>query len=164
MTRPIRRSSGPRRSVAGFSLIEVLIAILVLALGLLGYALLQTMNLRYTQSANYRTVATNLAHDLLDQMRANRLSVELYGSTSSFTAGSVTVPAGGCTRPTTTGPASRVTAAQSIARWKCSVADALGPGAAANVSYADGVANVAITWAERVESGSPTTFAVSTRL
>ena len=59
---------------AGFSMIEVLIALLVLAFGLLGFALLQTLNLRYTQSANTRTQATNLAYDLLDQMRSNRLT------------------------------------------------------------------------------------------
>lgn len=138
-------------------MIEVLIAILVLAMGLLGYALLQTMNLRYTQSANYRTVATNLAHDLLDQMRANRLSAAKYGSLASFAAGSVSMD-DGCTRPI-----GSVTSEEIVARWQCSVVDALGPDAAATVSYADGVANVAIIWGERVDSGS-TTFAVSTRL
>lgn len=139
-------------------MIEVLIAILVLAMGLLGYALLQTMNLRYTQSANYRTVATNLAYDLLDQMRANRLSVAAYGSKAGFAAGSVSV-VDGCTRPVDT-----VTVDQNIARWQCSVVHALGPDAAAVVSYNNGVANVAITWGERVGTDPSTTFAVSTRL
>lgn len=146
-----------RRSIAGFSMIEVLIAILVLAMGLLGYALLQTMNLRYTQSANYRTVATNLAHDLLDQMRANRLSAAKYGSLASFTAGSVPVD-DGC--PRTIGS---VTAEETIERWQCSVVVALGPDAAADVSYTNGIANVAISWGERVDTGS-TRFAVSTQL
>ncbi|KGT84573.1 pilus assembly protein PilV, partial [Xanthomonas vasicola] len=56
----------------GFSLLEVLIAIVVLAFGLLGFALLQTANVRFVQSSNYRTQATNLAYDLMDQMRSNR--------------------------------------------------------------------------------------------
>ena len=47
--------AGRRSSVGGFSLLEVLIALVVLGFGLLGYALLQTMNLRFTQSANQRT-------------------------------------------------------------------------------------------------------------
>ena len=67
-----RRRFGMPRRQAGFSLIEVMVAVLVLGIGLLGFALLQTMTLRFTQSANYRTQATNLAYDLLDQMRANR--------------------------------------------------------------------------------------------
>ena len=40
----------PRRAgrQSGFSMIEVLIALLVLAFGLLGLAFMQTLNLRYT--------------------------------------------------------------------------------------------------------------------
>lgn len=68
------RAPGGRRAAGGFSMIEVLITIIVLAFGLLGFALLQTMNVRFVQSANYRTQATNLAYDLIDQMRANASS------------------------------------------------------------------------------------------
>src|SRR5690554_8062465 len=90
----------PRRKLAsGFSMIEVLVSLLVLALGLLGFALLQTMNLRYTQSADYRTHATNLAYELADQMRANRLSAADY-TAATFAAG--TVAGGNCGRPTGT--------------------------------------------------------------
>lgn len=57
------KSCSPRaRQSGGFTLLEVLIAIIVLAFGLLGFALLQTMNVRFVQSANYRTQATNLAY------------------------------------------------------------------------------------------------------
>lgn len=62
----------------GFSLIEVLVALLVLSVGLLGYALLQTTTVRFTQSANYRTQATNLTYQLIDQMRANRVMAATY--------------------------------------------------------------------------------------
>jgi type IV pilus assembly protein PilV len=57
---------------------EVMIAIIVLAFGLLGFALLQTMNVRFVQSANYRTQATNLAYDLTEQMRSNRYQAAWY--------------------------------------------------------------------------------------
>src|SRR5690606_1313288 len=77
--RSVGMSTHPqRRKAAGFSLIEVLIAILILAVGLLGFALMQTTTLRYTQSSDYRTRATNLAYELLDQMRVNRLSAADY--------------------------------------------------------------------------------------
>lgn len=61
-------ASQPRH--AGFSLIEVMVAVLVLALGLLGMAALQSVSLRYNQSANYRTQATNLAYEFIDTARS----------------------------------------------------------------------------------------------
>lgn len=55
----------------GFSLLEVLIALLVLSIGLLGLAALQTTSLRSNEMANMRTTATQLAYDISDRMRAN---------------------------------------------------------------------------------------------
>lgn len=55
----------------GFTLVEVLVAVLVLAIGLLGLAGLQVTGLRNNQSAYYRSQATQLAYDMADRMRAN---------------------------------------------------------------------------------------------
>jgi type IV pilus assembly protein PilV len=55
----------------GFSLIEVLVALLVLSIGLLGLAALQTTSLQYNTGSYFRTQATFLAYDILDRMRAN---------------------------------------------------------------------------------------------
>jgi type IV pilus assembly protein PilV len=55
----------------GFTLIEVLIAMLVLAVGLLGLAGLQAVSLGKNQSAYNRGQATQLAYDIADRMRAN---------------------------------------------------------------------------------------------
>lgn len=55
----------------GFSLLEVLIAILILAIGLLGMAQLQGSGMRSSHGAYLRTQATILAADILDSMRAN---------------------------------------------------------------------------------------------
>lgn len=57
---------------AGFSLIEVLVAVLVLAVGLLGMAGLQAVTLQNGQSAYMRSQATILAYDIMDRMRVNR--------------------------------------------------------------------------------------------
>ena len=150
---------GSRAGAAGFSMIEVLIALLVMAFGLLSFALMQTVNLRYTHSANIRTQATNLAFDMLDQMRSNRLTVVQY-TNATFAAGSV--PGTACTRVV----AATVTVADNIARWRCQVVAALGPQAAATVNYApgSGIANVTLTWSDRLAVDPNTTFATATQL
>lgn len=56
---------------SGVSLLEVLIAVLVLSVGLLGIAGLQTANIRNTQSAHQRTVAVLLAASMAERIRAN---------------------------------------------------------------------------------------------
>lgn len=55
----------------GFTLIEVLVAVVVLAIGLLGLASLQVFGLRNNHSAYMRSQATLLAYDMADRMRAN---------------------------------------------------------------------------------------------
>lgn len=59
----------------GFTLIEVLVTVIILAVGLLGIAGLQVMGLRYNQSALLRTQATQCAYDMADRMRTNNLGV-----------------------------------------------------------------------------------------
>ena len=62
----------------GFTLIEVLIAMLVLAVGLLGLAGLQAASLKNNQSAYNRSQAIQLAYDLADRMRANVTGAATY--------------------------------------------------------------------------------------
>lgn len=62
----------------GFSLLEVLIALVVLSTGMLGVAALYVESLRSGQTALFRTQATNLAADLADRIRANRAGVVGY--------------------------------------------------------------------------------------
>lgn len=59
----------------GFSLLEVLIAIVIFSFGLLGLAGLQLVSLTSNQSANIRSTATALAYDMADRMRANMAGV-----------------------------------------------------------------------------------------
>jgi type IV pilus assembly protein PilV len=57
---------------SGFTLLEVLVAILVLSIGLLGLAGLMASSIRNNHSAYQRTQATWLAYDMIDRMRVNR--------------------------------------------------------------------------------------------
>ena len=56
----------------GFTLLEVLVAIVVLSIGLLGLAGLMASSVRNNHSAYQRTQAAWLAYDMVDRMRANR--------------------------------------------------------------------------------------------
>ena len=60
-----------RRFAAGFTMIEVLVALVVLSVGLLGVAGLQIVGLKGNLSAAFRTQASYLADDIVDRMRAN---------------------------------------------------------------------------------------------
>jgi type IV pilus assembly protein PilV len=62
----------------GFTLLEVLVAMLVLSIGLLGLAGLMASSLRNNHSAYYRSQATWLAYDVIDRMRTNRPNAADY--------------------------------------------------------------------------------------
>lgn len=151
--RPTRSLSG--RAQHGFSLLEILIALLILAFGLLGLGLLQTMNLRFTKSADQRTQAVNLASDMLDMIRANRSQIGAYAMTAGAFS-SVTVPAGtGCVFNTA------LTAAENVSKWQCQVKEALGPEATAAVVIADPQVTVTINWSDAVMTAGGTPEASS---
>jgi type IV pilus assembly protein PilV len=82
MTRTFR---SPIRRQEGVALIEVLITLLVLAIGLLGVAALQGFSLQASQVSYYRTQATNIAYELADHARANRSQVAASGSIPDMT-------------------------------------------------------------------------------
>ncbi|HHJ37997.1 MAG TPA: type IV pilus modification protein PilV [Methylothermaceae bacterium] len=64
------------RYQSGFTLVEILVSVLVLGIGLLGLAGLQTTGLKSNHSANLRTQATLLAYDMADRIRANKAGVD----------------------------------------------------------------------------------------
>ena len=97
--RPFAEVSAPIGSTCkqrGFSMIEVLIALVVLAVGLLGLALLQTTNLRFTKSANQRTQAVNLATEMLDMIRANHSEAAAYAAIDPASFAGVSATARRC--------------------------------------------------------------------
>jgi type IV pilus assembly protein PilV len=62
----------PSTNQRGFTLLEILVAIVVLSIGLLGLAGLQAVSLNNNQTAYYRSIATQQAYDMADRMRANQ--------------------------------------------------------------------------------------------
>lgn len=60
------------KSQGGFTLLEVLIAVVVFAIGLLGIAGLQVAGMRFTHGSQLRAVATMQAENMAERIRANR--------------------------------------------------------------------------------------------
>jgi type IV pilus assembly protein PilV len=56
----------------GVSMVEVLVAILISAIALLALAGVNAAALRYTKMSQYRAVATQLANDMGERLRANK--------------------------------------------------------------------------------------------
>ncbi len=122
---PIARLNKPVRepAQAGSTLMEVLVALLVLSFGMLGMAGVQGVSLRGNQSAYYRTMATTLTADIMERMRANMTAVDNanYDNVSgAATASCFTVA--GCT--------SAQMAAQDVFDWSAAVTAALPGGTA----------------------------------
>lgn len=59
---------------AGFSMLEVLITVFILAVGLLGVAGMQATSIKLSHESHLRSQASLLAYDIADRMRANRAS------------------------------------------------------------------------------------------
>lgn len=141
------------RSTAGFSLIEVLIAVLVLSVGLLGLAGMQATSLRFNHNAYMRSQATFLAHDMLERMRANRDQASTYAIGIGEDA------------------AGDGLAAQDLAQWKARLARELPQGDGA-VAVDGSLVTVLVQWddargdegAENPEGGEPLVFRVTSGL
>lgn len=108
---------------SGVGLIEVMVSLLVLAIGLLGVAGLQTKSLSYTQNAYYRTQATNLAYDVIDRMRANKVSAKNSGYASNYNQ--THSSAGDCSSSTCS---SSQIASYDLKQWKQALQDTLPSG------------------------------------
>lgn len=105
----------------GVTLLEVLISVVILSVGLLGLAGLQAVSIRNNTSAYQRSVATMLAYDVIDRIRADLPNCNGYP---------VAMGANG---------------AGDVQNWKDGVKAAL-PGGDASIVIAAGTATVTIRW------------------
>lgn len=62
----------------GMSLVEVLVALLVLGIGVMGYAALQLRAVRMTEDTYARSQAMSIAQDAIERIRANSHALERY--------------------------------------------------------------------------------------
>ncbi|KTC20258.1 pilus assembly protein PilV [Pseudomonas marginalis ICMP 9505] len=78
------------RPQSGMTLIEVLVAVLILAVGLLGAALIQLNALKFTDSSRMISQASFIAYDMLDRVRANAGADYSWGRTEHAPPGNAT--------------------------------------------------------------------------
>jgi type IV pilus assembly protein PilV len=138
----------------GFTLIEVLVTVVVLAVGLLGLAGLQATTMRFNHSAYMRSQATNLAYDIADRMRVNRKQA----SDGAYDLEMPDTPQA-CTTPVLSG----TLANQDIQEWRNALACTL-PSGTGSITRSGGVLTVRIQWDDSRDSSNPQTFRMETEL
>lgn len=111
------------RSQAGVSLVEVLVAVMVLGVGLLGVGAMQAIALRNGQSSLERTQAVIQSYAILDLIRANRTNA-LAGY---YNTGATPVCEAGSVDPDD--PAGEQAAQNDVNAWLASLKSAMGSGA-----------------------------------
>ena len=148
-------NSNRKNAQRGFTLIEVLVAVLLMSIGLLGVAAMQINGLRYHQGASTRAYTTALLGEMADRMRANRTGVQagnyIFNTTTALPADPDCLN-NNCT------PAQQATL--DIREWRIKLAQL--PNAAANVARnnATSVSTITITWNDLEAVGAVSQTAV----
>jgi type IV pilus assembly protein PilV len=132
-------------SQRGMTMVEVLVALVVLSIGMLGIAALYVETMRANRTALIRTQAVSLVNDMADRIRANARAqiaydIDTYGG-NPVTRGCVTGGAN-CTAP--------ALAEDDLARWVTSVRNAL-PGGIPDLQFTPGFPDrytIIAQWAE----------------
>ncbi len=123
----------------GFTLLEVLVAMLILAIGVLGIGALQLKGLRYSTDSAFRSQISVLAYSISDRMRMNRRNAADYASTHTV---ATTAPAG-CNQ------AMAADAVNDLICWRTQVFNALPPGSRANIAQNGNLYTVTLAWTDR---------------
>jgi type IV pilus assembly protein PilV len=85
------------RRVRGITMVESLVALVVISVGMLGIAGLYLSSLQAGRSANLRVQAVNLAAEMADRIRANREAYGAYALASGTLPAAVNCTSANCT-------------------------------------------------------------------
>lgn len=147
----------------GVSLVESLVALVVLSVGMLGIASLYVTSLKAGRTALTRTQAVTLVNDMLDRVRANSRARGAYKlTTTAAPTPSGCSDSGGCS--------AAQLANDDLASWRTAVVGTLPGAATGEVDFgpAGGTGfpdeyTVTVSWQEAGEP-APFTYRASTRL
>ncbi|MBL8252617.1 MAG: type IV pilus modification protein PilV [Candidatus Competibacter sp.] len=150
----IRNSSISGNRQGGFTLLEVLVALVIISIGLLGVAILQMTGLKNNHSSAYRSQASILAYQMLESMRANRKEAD---------SGSYNIALADAT------PSSSSTIYNNdIINWRTALARLLPSGnGSINYTRATGIVRITIEWNDSrgsAETATARQFMMETQL
>lgn len=160
------------KNQSGFTLLEILIALLVLSIGLLGLAGLQAYGLRNNTSAYHRSQATILAYNILDKMQVNRATAR----SGNYSTAIGTAPAAIQNCVGLVNCAAPLMATFDLNQWKCSLGNWNANGTCTNMGItgllpqgdgsivvaaggaptAPAAVTITITWMDEVEKATDT--------
>ena len=146
----------PVRNTRGFTLLEVLIALLVFTIGMLGMAGLMVVSVKTNQSAYLRTQASFLAQSMADRMRGNLARIADYtGDYDASTTGADPCLSGAACTPANIAVRDRrlwsVLLRDSLPAGSANIActgASLGVGIQTGAAPYDGLCTFTITWTE----------------
>lgn len=151
-------SKSIRSRQSGFTLLEVLISLVILAIGLLGLASLQATGLKNNHSAYHRSQATQLSYDIADKIRSNMAAISSYASITPSSA----LAKSGCT--TKAGTCSVTDMAQNdLFEWNNALAAVL-PSGAGTITQAGSEYIIAITWDDDRDGNNANNINIQTRI
>lgn len=141
------KGAGPRQQ-SGLSLLEVLVAIAVLGIGLLGLAQMQAFGMMNVERAYQRSQATVLAYQIADKMRAQVVdpsvtTLNLGRYLTTFMEPDAAEAQPGCM--STSGCSTDAMAENDLFEWNAALQSEL-PGAIGSITLADGNYTISIVW------------------
>lgn len=132
----------------GATLIEVLVAVIIMSIGLLGVAAMQSIALRNTQGSMERTQAVIQSYAMLDAMRANLTAAR----SGAYAMGETCAP-----------PAAGSLVQSDKNMWIASLQAAVGPTACGAIECgADDVCSIIVTWDDTRASDGEEKYAITT--
>lgn len=126
--------------MAGLSLIEVMVSIVILSVGLLGVAALQLKALKNNMSAGERSMAVIQAYSIIDAMRANIVVARNGGY--SYAKSDACMPPEGVTQ-----------AAKDVAAWIAAIHQNIGENACGNIDCLNGKCTIRVNWNDSRATG-----------
>lgn len=132
---------------SGFSLLEVLITMVIIAVGLMGFASMMLNSMKNNRIAMQRSTATFYAYDIIDCMRANQLDIS---------SGRYSVNFGDTNTGTTV-------AANDINTWQTALSTLL-PSGQGKITFSGNTARVEIRWTETTSDSSTHTWVTESAL
>jgi type IV pilus assembly protein PilV len=137
LRQPVRGMPAMPTRMRGMSLIEVMVSVLILGIGLLGIAAMQSMALRAGQSSLESSQAVMQTTGIIEAMRANSANASSYNTAKTCTA-----------------PAGATLAANDLGNWVTTMQGSLGTSACGEISGCPAACVITVYWDDTRSGGA----------